>query len=63
MSLGAPIMKRALEQHRDYRRALETAGLEVIELKAEAKYPDSTFVEDKAVLTTDWAVITRPGGR
>lgn len=36
-------------------------GLEVIELEADAEFPDSVFVEDTAVLTERCAVVTRPG--
>lgn len=59
--LGRPIFRRALEQHEAYCRALETCGLEVIRLKPDDRYPDSTFVEDTAVLTPRGAIITRPG--
>jgi dimethylargininase len=51
----------AQRQHDAYCRALEECGLHVIRLPADAKYPDSTFVEDTAVLTARSAVITRPG--
>ena len=61
VSLGRPVFERALEQHRAYCEALEAAGLRVITLEADAEYPDSTFVEDAAVVTPEWAVITRPG--
>lgn len=61
VSLGRPIFERAVEQHRSYCEALEAAGLRVITLEPDAEFPDSTFVEDAAVLTPDWAVITRPG--
>ena len=61
VSLGRPVFERALEQHRAYCEALEVAGLRVIALAPDAEYPDSTFVEDAAVVTPEWAVITRPG--
>ncbi|MEO6392280.1 MAG: arginine deiminase family protein [Pyrinomonadaceae bacterium] len=61
VSLGTPILEKAIEQHRAYCKALEAAGLEIIALTPDAEYPDSTFVEDTAVLTPSWAVITRPG--
>ena len=41
--------------------ALESRGLEVIRLAADEVHPDSTFVEDTAVLTAHGAIITRPG--
>ena len=57
---GPPDYEKALEQHRQYIAALEACGLEVLVLDAEEAYPDSTFVEDAAVLIPDCAVITRP---
>lgn len=61
VDLGVPDFERALEQHRAYCEVLERCGLELIRLAAEEQYPDSTFVEDVAVLTARGAVITRPG--
>jgi dimethylargininase len=61
VSLGRPVIEKALEQHRAYCEALEAAGVRVISLEADAEHPDSTFVEDAAVVTAEWAVITRPG--
>lgn len=61
VSLGLPNLEMAIEQHRAYCEALEVAGLELIALMPDDEYPDSTFVEDTAVLTPNWAVITRPG--
>lgn len=61
VSLGTPILEKAIEQHRVYCDALEAAGLEIIALEPDDQYPDSTFVEDTAVLTPNWAVVTRPG--
>ncbi|HVI72557.1 MAG TPA: arginine deiminase family protein [Pyrinomonadaceae bacterium] len=60
-SLGQVDLQRALEQHEAYRHALESCGLDVIELPADEKHPDSTFVEDTAILTARGAIITRPG--
>ncbi len=60
-NLGSPIYEKAIEQHRDYVRALETCGLEVFVLEADNAYPDSTFVEDVALLTPRCAIITNPG--
>jgi dimethylargininase len=59
--LGAPNYPRALKQHEDYCAALEQCGLTLIRLAADPRYPDSTFVEDTAVLTDKCAVLTRPG--
>jgi dimethylargininase len=59
--LGPPDLSRALEQHRAYREALRRCGLDVVEMPPDEAYPDSTFVEDAAVLTSRGAMITRPG--
>src|SRR5712691_7675538 len=48
--LGTPNYERALKQHEDYCAALEQCGLTLIWLKADSRYPDSTFVEDTAIL-------------
>ena len=59
--LGAPDLELAQQQHEAYCRALEECGLEVIQLPPDPSHPDSTFVEDTAVLTTRSAILTRPG--
>jgi dimethylargininase len=59
--LGAPDHSKALFQHRAYVQALETCGLKVTVLDADEGYPDSTFVEDIALLTCDFAILTNPG--
>jgi dimethylargininase len=51
----------ARAQHREYVNALRELGCEVIELPAEADFPDSVFVEDTAVILPELAVITNPG--
>ena len=61
VDLGSPNLERALEQHQAYCEALESCGLEVIALPADDEYPDSTFVEDTAILTARGAITTRPG--
>lgn len=58
--LGKPDYDTALRQHRRYIDALEDCGLDVLVLDADEAHPDSTFVEDVAVLTPHGAVITRP---
>lgn len=60
-ALGAPQLALALAQHAAYCQALQGCGLRVISLPADDRYPDSTFVEDTAVLTPHLAVLTRPG--
>lgn len=59
--LGAPDYRRALQQHEAYCAALEQCGLTLTRLEADPLYPDSTFVEDAAVLCERAAIITRPG--
>ena len=59
--LGAPDYRRAMDQHSAYCTALEQCGLGLITLSPDPEYPDSTFVEDTAVLTERCAVLTRPG--
>lgn len=44
-----------------YVRALRERGLEVIPLPPDEIHPDSTFVEDTAILTERAAIVTRPG--
>ena len=50
MELGRPDLARAREQHRAYGAALEECGLTLIPLPEDDRYPDSTFVEDTAIL-------------
>ena len=60
-NLGVPDYQKALEQHELYVRALKNCGLDVEELEADENFPDSTFVEDVALLTLNCAIITNPG--
>lgn len=48
--LGAPDYGRALAQHEAYCAALEQCGLRLTRLAPDPNYPDSTFVEDVAIL-------------
>jgi dimethylargininase len=59
--LGRPILEKALQQHADYIEALKTCGVEVTVLPSNNDFPDSAFVEDTAVLTSEFAVISNPG--
>ncbi|KXH83821.1 dimethylarginine dimethylaminohydrolase family protein [Sporosarcina sp. HYO08] len=59
--LGKPIYELLLEQHKSYVEALEKCGVEVTYLPPSEEFPDSTFVEDAAVLTPNFAVVTNPG--
>jgi dimethylargininase len=58
---GAPSIEKALDQHGRYCDALRASGLTVDSLAAALEYPDSTFVEDTAILTARVAIIMRPG--
>ncbi len=60
-TLGKPDHSLALEQHSRYVQTLKSLGLEVEVLPPDEQYPDSTFVEDTALLTPHCAIITRPG--
>ena len=72
-NLGRPDYQLALSQHAAYCQALEDCGLSLTRLDPDERFPDSTFVEDTAVIVprregvdssderTAKAVITRPG--
>ena len=59
-NLGTPNYEKALQQHADYVVALKECGLNVTYLKPDERFPDSTFVEDVALLTAKCAIITSP---
>ena len=59
--LGEPIYEKAIEQHREYIKALKACGVEVTVLPPMEDFPDSCFVEDVAVLAKECALITNPG--
>lgn len=59
--LGKPVLEKLFEQHEKYVEALKTCGVEVTQLPANEAFPDSTFVEDTAVLTSEFAIISNPG--
>jgi dimethylargininase len=59
--LGEPIFDLALEQHQAYCRALESCRLSLIQLPPDPQHPDSTFVEDTAILAGTIAILCRPG--
>ena len=61
VNLGVPAFDRVLQQHSAYCAALEAGGLTITTLDPDPRYPDSTFVEDTAVLTPRLAVLARPG--
>jgi dimethylargininase len=60
-NLGKPDYNKALDQHQAYIAALKNCGLEVLVLEPDSEFPDSTFVEDTALLSTRGAIITSPG--
>ena len=62
VDLGTPDVALALRQHAAYCDALVRHGCEIIPLTADARYPDSTFVEDTALILPGLgAMLTRPG--
>lgn len=60
-ALGTPNYEQVLIQHEAYVNALKKCGVEVTYLEADEAFPDATFVEDTAVLTKEFAVVTNPG--
>lgn len=59
--LGVPRFDLVLQQHESYCQALRECGLTLTVLDADLNHPDSTFVEDTAVLTERSAILMRPG--
>lgn len=59
--LGTVDHERALVQHAAYVAALRSLGLDVTVLPADNEFPDSTFVEDVALCTSEFAIVTNPG--
>jgi dimethylargininase len=60
-NLGIPDYSLALGQHEKYTEALELLGLKVRVLGPDNRYPDSTFIEDVAICTSAFAIVTNPG--
>ena len=54
-------MGLALAQHEAYCRTLARLGLSLVSLPPDPRFPDSTFVEDAAIVTGRGAILTRPG--
>jgi len=63
VDLGIPRYDQVVAQHARYCEALMACGLAITTLVADLDHPDSTFVEDTAVLTARCAVLTRPGAQ
>ncbi|MBE3143159.1 MAG: N(G),N(G)-dimethylarginine dimethylaminohydrolase [Planctomycetes bacterium] len=61
VNLGIPDFEKTLQQHQHYCEALEKCGVELVKLPDDLRYPDSTFVEDVAILLPEFAVLTNPG--
>jgi dimethylargininase len=61
VQLGVPVHEKVLQQHARYCEALQACGLTLTTLDADLDHPDSTFVEDTAVVTERSAILTRPG--
>jgi dimethylargininase len=61
VDLGIPHFDQVLEQHAHYCDALRACGLELTLLTTDLKHPDSTFVEDTAILIPEGAIFCRPG--
>jgi dimethylargininase len=62
-SPSGPDLRRALEQHAAYCRALQACGVEVVTMPADENHPDGTFVEDTFVIAERVAIATRPGAK
>jgi len=58
---GMPDWDRFRTEHRAYVRALEAAGVEVLELGALEEFPDSVFIEDAALCLPEGIVLLKPG--
>lgn len=61
VDLGRPDFALTRAQHEAYCSALESCELELHRLPSDSDHPDSTFVEDTAVLTSHSAILCRPG--
>lgn len=61
VDFGMPEYGKVLQQWEAYCEALVQCGLAITRLEADLRHPDSTFVEDAAVLTEHGAMLTRPG--
>jgi dimethylargininase len=63
VDLGNPHLDKVMQQHARYCDALRECGLELTVLEPDLRHPDSTFVEDTAVLTPKVAIFCRPGAK
>lgn len=53
-----PVYEKAINQHAEYVKAMESLGVKVFVLEPLEQYPDSCFVEDPAVVLKECAIIT-----
>jgi dimethylargininase len=60
-NLGKSYYNIATIQHANYVDALKECGLDVCVLEEDDQFPDSTFVEDTAIVNREFAVIANPG--
>jgi len=60
-NLGKPDYIKAVKQHSNYIKALKKCGMKIMILRADERFPDSTFVEDTAVVNENLAVIANLG--
>ena len=60
-NLGKPNYDKSILQHSEYVKALKTCNVSVIELEADERFPDSTFVEDTAIVDNKFAIINNLG--
>jgi dimethylargininase len=63
VSLGKPDLLKVHQQYQGYCKALTRCGVALTILEADPTHPDSTFVEDTAVITENRAILTRPGAK
>lgn len=61
VSLGVPDFAKLIPQYQDYCQTLSRCRLDLTVLEPDSDHPDSTFVEDTAVLTAKTAILMRPG--
>lgn len=63
VALGKPDLVKVNRQYQCYCDALARCGVALTILEADAAHPDSTFVEDTAILVEKRAILTRPGAK
>jgi dimethylargininase len=61
VNLGKPDFILATKQHSDYVNVMSNLNIRVNVLPEHNSFPDSTFIEDVALCTSTFSVITNPG--